>query len=70
MGSLTSAIRDDILDYVRRCQIFGEDVQYSPDGSPDCYGSHAEKLSKRNITAQMMRDATPPPPLPSLRRKP
>lgn len=43
MGSIMSAIADDIDHYEWLCTRFGEKTQYSH-GSADCYGSHAEEL--------------------------
>jgi hypothetical protein len=47
MGSIMSAISDDIDEYVRLCEKYNEKVQYSS-GSADCYGEHARKLKERN----------------------
>lgn len=46
MGSIMSAIADDIDDYLYLCKKFNEKPVYSH-GSPDCYGAHAQKLEKR-----------------------
>lgn len=46
MGSIMSAISDDIDTYEGLCQQYGEKVQYTH-GGPDCYGSHAADLKKR-----------------------
>lgn len=46
MGSIMSAIRDDIEEYEALCERYGERPQYSY-GSADCYGEHAKELKKR-----------------------
>ena len=46
MGSIMSAISDDIDDYVHLCRKYGEPVQYSH-GSADCYGDHCRELRNR-----------------------
>lgn len=43
MGSLMSAISDDIDTYEHLCERYGEAVQYSH-GSANCYGEHCEEL--------------------------
>ncbi len=52
MSDILSAISDDIEEYEDLCQQFGEQVQRSDDGSPDCYGSHAKILKKRAKEAE------------------
>lgn len=51
MGSIISAIHDDINEYVALCEHFGEKIQYSPDHYgrqlEDCYGAHATELKER-----------------------
>jgi hypothetical protein len=51
MGSLMSAIRDDIQEYVSLCNLYGHEVRYRKDAygnsTEDCYGSHSEQLHKR-----------------------
>ncbi len=51
MGSIISAIHDDIEDYQWLCQKYGEKVVTTPDryGNqlPDCYGPHAKSLEER-----------------------
>lgn len=53
MSDLMSAIRDDINEYIRLCQLYGEKVQYKKDAygidTEDCYGEHADSLKKRSI---------------------
>lgn len=46
MGSIISAIYDDIHEYEALCDRYGEKIQYSH-GSADCYGAHASGLKKR-----------------------
>lgn len=46
MGSILSAIYDDEREYEYLCRKFGEAVRYK-NGMPDCYGSHAQELAKR-----------------------
>lgn len=46
MGSIMSAIRDDIAEYEALCKHYGEEVQYKH-SSPDCYGKHADALKER-----------------------
>jgi len=52
MGSINSAISDDMDDYKDLCKKFNEKPQYTPDhyGNMllDCYGQHANELKKRN----------------------
>ena len=52
MGSLMSAIADDIRWYVDLCQKHNEKVQYTKDDYgndlPNCYGSHAKKLEAKD----------------------
>jgi hypothetical protein len=49
MSSIIDRINDDMDDYVRRCEKYGEKVQISPplSGQPHCYGEHATKLEER-----------------------
>ncbi len=51
MGSIISAIHDDMEDYERLCERYGEKPHVKPDvrGIPllDCYGAHASKLKER-----------------------
>ena len=51
MGSIISAIHDDIEDYEFLCKHFGEEVQRkaTANGSvlPDCYGTHSKELEDR-----------------------
>ncbi len=46
VGSIISAIKDDIEEYERLCRIFDEEVRYKQ-GAPDCYGEHARALYER-----------------------
>jgi hypothetical protein len=52
MGSILSAIDDDMDDYVALCERFGEQPQRAPDAYVnlllDCYGAHAKELRKRS----------------------
>lgn len=43
MGSIMSAISDDIEEYEALCKRYGEEVQYKHSG-PDCYGKHKDEL--------------------------
>lgn len=49
MGSIMSAIRDDIDESL--CEKYGEKIRYSPTAQgvqlPDCYGEHAGSLKYR-----------------------
>lgn len=60
MGSINSAISDDMDDYKDLCKKFNEKPQYTPDhyGNMllDCYGSHAEKLKKWQTQIEVKRD--------------
>lgn len=50
MGSITSAVSDDIDEYEALCRRYGEEVRYASaagGSTPDCYGSHAEELKRR-----------------------
>lgn len=51
MGSIMSAIRDDIEEYEALCEKYGEKVQRKPTAQgvplPDCYGAHAGQLKFR-----------------------
>ncbi len=47
MGSIISAISDDIDEYEALCRKYGEKIQYSY-GSADCYGEHADSLKYRS----------------------
>jgi len=51
MGSILSAIHDDIGDYEFLCEHYGEEVQTKPTANgtmlPNCYGAHAKILKKR-----------------------
>jgi hypothetical protein len=51
MGSILSAIHDDIGDYEDLCRKYGEEVQTTPVANgqrlPDCYGAHAKALEER-----------------------
>lgn len=46
MGSIMSAIEDEMVEYERRCEKYGEKVVYTT-GGPDCYGTHALQLKDR-----------------------
>lgn len=46
MGSIMSAIRDDINEYLRLCKLYNEEARYTFSG-PDCYGKHAKELEER-----------------------
>lgn len=46
MGSVISAINDDMDEYEHLCEKYGEKVQYWT-GGPHCYGEHALGLKKR-----------------------
>lgn len=52
MGNLLSAVADDMRYYVRLCQKYNEEVQYTKDAYgndlPDCYGNHAKKLEVKD----------------------
>ena len=52
MGSIISAIHDDIEEYKSLCKKYGEQVQYSKDAygysTPDCYSKHATELRARS----------------------
>jgi hypothetical protein len=52
MGSINSAIDNDMDDYLYLCKKFNEKPQYSLDAYGnnllDCYGKHATDLKKRN----------------------
>lgn len=52
MGSIISAINDDIKEYEYLCKKFNEKPQSSPDAYGnmllDCYGKHAMELKERN----------------------
>jgi len=43
VGSIISAISDDIDEYEALCERYGETVQYKSSG-PDCYGPHCDEL--------------------------
>lgn len=51
MGSILSAIRDDMDEYQDLCRKYGEEVQTTLTAQgvrlPDSYGKHAAKLKKR-----------------------
>lgn len=48
MGSILSAISDDINEYRWLCQHFREKVQHERGVyGPDCYGPHAKLLERR-----------------------
>jgi hypothetical protein len=51
MGSIISAIHDDMNDYERLCEKYSEKAKYSPDAYGnmllDCYSDHARKLKER-----------------------
>lgn len=51
MGSILSAIRDDMDRYEYLCEKYGEEPQYTKDsrGIPllACYGEHAAELEER-----------------------
>jgi hypothetical protein len=51
MGSIMSAISDDIDTYEALCEKYGEKVQHDHHG-PDCYGKHATELKARNAKEQ------------------
>lgn len=46
MGSIMSAIEDDIKEYLGFCKKFNEQPKYSDD-SADCYGEHAKLLKAK-----------------------
>lgn len=46
MGSIMSAISDDIDEYEALCEKYNEKIRYSV-GGPDCYGEHARLLKER-----------------------
>jgi hypothetical protein len=52
MGSIMSAIRDDIDEYEALCEKYGEEVQRKPTVQgimlPDAYGEHADALKFRS----------------------
>lgn len=52
MGSIMSAIRDDIEEYEALCAKYGEKVHHKPTAQgvplPDCYGEHAAQLKFRS----------------------
>jgi hypothetical protein len=48
MGSIMSAISDDIDTYEALCAKYGEQVQHDHHG-PDCYGKHAIELKARAL---------------------
>ena len=51
MGSIISAIHDDMEDYERLCEKYGEKPRVKPDAYGnrllDCYGAHATELKRR-----------------------
>jgi len=49
MGSILSKIEDDIIDYVDRCERFGEKPVMTTSGVeiPDAYSDHAKELKRR-----------------------
>jgi hypothetical protein len=51
MGSIMSAIRDDIEEYEALCAKYGEKVRTKPTAQgvqlPDCYGKHAAEMKFR-----------------------
>lgn len=56
MGSIMSAISDDIEAYESLCAEFGETVQYTVSPRlPNCYGEHATRLREK---AKMKRSST------------
>lgn len=59
MGSIMSAIRDDIAEYEALCDKYVEAVQRRPDAYgnmlPDCYGDHAAGLKFRAHVEYAMR---------------
>lgn len=59
MSSTMTAISDDIAEYKRLCELFNEPVQYKRNYygilGVDCYGEHAEKLSKRQYKGAMLK---------------
>lgn len=57
MGSIMSAISDDIDMYLFLCNRYGESPQYSH-GSEDCYGDHASALRARLDAEQAVGKAT------------
>lgn len=56
MGSILSAIDDDVEEYLALCARFGQVPQHA-DGSPDCCGAHAKELKKRATLARRRIDA-------------
>lgn len=63
MGSILSAISDDIDEYLSLCRQYNENV-ISNNGSPDCYGEHAKSLKKRyrdEIEASRVREVNSSP---------
>lgn len=53
MGSIISAIHDDMDEYEALCEKYKEKPEYIPDAYGrmllDCYGSHAESLKRRQM---------------------
>jgi hypothetical protein len=47
MGSIISAIRDDIAEYEKLCADYAEPIHMDERGVPDCYGRHATELKER-----------------------
>jgi len=63
MGSIMSAIRDDIEEYEALCAKYGEKVHYKPTAQgvqlPDCYGAHADAMKfRRNVEYSMSHGKT------------
>lgn len=57
MSDILSAIAEDIKKYEELCERYGEEVRMK-DGSPDCYGEHANELRKSDYRAfESQRDA-------------
>lgn len=55
MGSIISAINDDIDEYISFCKKYNEDIQYETWDTSDgqrtgvaCYGKHAQELKERS----------------------
>ena len=53
MGSLLSAVADDIAEYEWLCMKYDEEIQLTQDvygnWSPDCYSTHAAELKHRHL---------------------
>ena len=76
MGSILSAIDDDMEEYRALCKHFGESVQSSKDAYgnwlPDCYGEHAKSLKKRRqeeFKAKKEMKKEYPPAIPTFKKR-